>query len=212
MAQEMHVELIGLERNVELNGKIATVVDYETKNDRFIVILEGEKMKVKPKNIRALDEELETQMRRFQNRFSQDRHKAPRSMRVKGEKEECSICMEEMEGEVTLKCGHRMCPSCFACHSRVNNMCPYCRDVFAPERQNKLEISDTLAETMVTETVRDYYHEENMDEEINKALDILLDNDTPIHRAKLKASVYANMCCVSRDMLENVEDWYSENM
>ena len=37
MAQEMRVELIGLERNVELNGKIATVVDYETKNDRFIV-------------------------------------------------------------------------------------------------------------------------------------------------------------------------------
>ena len=50
------------------------MIDYETKNDRFIVILEGEKMKVKPKNIRALDDELETQMRRFQNRFSQDRH------------------------------------------------------------------------------------------------------------------------------------------
>ena len=87
MAQEMRVELIGLERNVELNGKIAAVVDYDTKNDRFIVILEGEKMKVKPKNIRALDEELETQMRRFQNRFSQDRHKAPRSMRERREKE-----------------------------------------------------------------------------------------------------------------------------
>ena len=103
MAQEMRVELIGLERNVELNGKIATVIDYETKNDRFIVVLDGEKMKVKLKNIRALDDELETQMRRFQNRFSQDRHRAPRSMRVKAEKEECSICMEEMEGEVTLK-------------------------------------------------------------------------------------------------------------
>ena len=43
MAQEMRVELIGLERNVELNGKIATVIDYETKNDRFIVILEVKK-------------------------------------------------------------------------------------------------------------------------------------------------------------------------
>ena len=212
MAYEMRVELIGLERNVDLNGKIALVVDYDTKNDRFIVILDGEKVKVKPKNIRTLDEEFNTQMRRFQNRFSQDRHKAPRSLRVKSEKEECSICMEEMEGEVRLKCGHRMCPSCFARHSRVNNRCPYCRDEFAPERQKKLEISDTLANTMVLETVRDYYHDEKIDEEINEALDIILDNDSPLHRAQLKANVYANMDGVCRDMLETIEEWYSENM
>lgn len=45
----------------------------------------------------------------------------------------CSICMEEMDGKVTLKCDHTMCPGCFAQHSRVNNTCPFCRDEFAPK-------------------------------------------------------------------------------
>jgi len=212
MTEEMRVELIGLERNASLNGKTAFVVDYDVKSDRFIVVMDGGKVKVKPINIKALDEELDEQMRMFQNRFSQDRPKAPRSIRVKPEKEECSICMEEMRGEVTLKCGHRMCPSCFARHSRVNNTCPYCRDMFVPEKTNNLEISDTLGNAMVMETVRDYYHEEKMDEEINTALNDLLENDTPINRAHLKATVYANMDGVCREMLETVEEWYDENM
>ena len=105
-----------------------------------------------------------------------------------------------------------MCPSCFARHSRVNNTCPYCRDMFVPEKTNNLEISDTLGNAMVMETVRDYYHEEKMDEEINTALNDLLENDTPINRAHLKATVYANMDGVCREMLETVEEWYDENM
>lgn len=45
----------------------------------------------------------------------------------------CLICADEMDGKVTLKCGHIMCPGCFARHSRVNNTCPFCRDEFAPK-------------------------------------------------------------------------------
>lgn len=42
--------------------------------------------------------------------------------------DECSICMEKMEGGVALmKCGHVMCISCFAQQARVNNTCPFCR-------------------------------------------------------------------------------------
>ena len=120
--------------------------------------------------------------------------------------------MEEMSGEVTLKCGHRMCPSCFAQHSRVNNTCPYCRDEFAPEQGGKPEISETLASTMIIETVRDYYYNEEMDEELNEFIDALLENDTPINRANLKACVYANMDGACREMLEATEEWYEENM
>ena len=47
----------------------------------------------------------------------------------------CVICTEEMCGRVTLKCGHEMCPECFANHARVNHMCPFCRDEFAPKRE-----------------------------------------------------------------------------
>ena len=119
--------------------------------------------------------------------------------------------MEEMSGEVTLKCGHRMCPSCFAQHSRVSNACPYCRDEFAPEQGAKPEISTTLANTMILETVRDYYYDEEMDEELNGFIEALLKTDTPSIRGELKACVYANMDGVCREMLEVTEEWYEEN-
>ena len=40
---EMVVQLTGLERNVELNGKHANMLDYDSKSDRFIVCIDGEK-------------------------------------------------------------------------------------------------------------------------------------------------------------------------
>lgn len=46
---------------------------------------------------------------------------------------DCPICMEQCQGITILKCGHIMCPECFAQHSRVNNKCPLCRDEFAEE-------------------------------------------------------------------------------
>ena len=51
---------------------------------------------------------------------------------------ECIICNEPLEGKVELKCGHKMCPECFANHSRVNNTCPFCRDEFAPKVKKQL--------------------------------------------------------------------------
>jgi hypothetical protein len=61
----------------------------------------------------------------------------------------CLICMDDMDGKVTLRCGHEMCPDCFARHSRVNHTCPFCRDEFAPKVKiiNKLPIEslDALA-------------------------------------------------------------------
>ena len=43
----------------------------------------------------------------------------------------CVICTDIMRGKVTLKCEHEMCPECFAYHSRVNHVCPFCRAPFA---------------------------------------------------------------------------------
>ena len=63
----------------------------------------------------------------------------------------CSICMDEMCGKVILKCGHEMCPGCFAQHSRVNNTCPFCRDEFAPkpkvQAKMPIEMLDWIADT-----------------------------------------------------------------
>jgi hypothetical protein len=63
----------------------------------------------------------------------------------------CAICMEEMSGTTILKCGHMMCASCFAQHSRVANTCPFCRDEFAPAPKKQREkmpvaISDAIAD------------------------------------------------------------------
>lgn len=62
----------------------------------------------------------------------------------------CSICMEDMCGKVTLKCGHEMCPDCFAQHSRVNHTCPFCREEFAPKPKKQVKMPlyqlDSIAE------------------------------------------------------------------
>jgi len=213
--EEKLVEVTGLERNVDLNGKQGTILNYDPKSDRFIICINDEKWKVKLANIKTVDVVFEKRERVFHIGAPPLRNTARRRSRPtakpKTKKEECAICMEEMSGEVTLKCGHRMCPSCFAQHSRVSNACPYCRDEFAPEQGAKPEISTTLANTMILETVRDYYYDEEMDEEINGFIEALLKTDTPIIRGDLKACVYANMDGVCREMLEVTEEWYEEN-
>lgn len=51
----------------------------------------------------------------------------------------CAICTEEMQGVSILRCGHSMCASCFAQHSRVSHTCPFCRDEFAPKPKKQRE-------------------------------------------------------------------------
>lgn len=205
----MLVEVTGLERNVGLNGKWGTILDYDGKSDRFIICINDEKWKVKLANIKTRESTFHIEAPPPRNIT---RRRSCPTAKSKPKKEECPICMEEMAGEVTLKCGHRMCPSCFAQHSRVSNACPYCRDEFAPEQEGKLEISATLAQTMIVETVRDYYYNEEIDEELNGFIERLLENDTPMNREHLKACIYANMDGACREMLEATEEWYEENM
>ena len=47
---------------------------------------------------------------------------------------------------------------------------------------------------------------------MNEDIETLLENDTQINRANLKACVYANMDGACREMLEATEEWYEENM
>tara|TARA_B110000261_G_scaffold65227_1_gene76517 strand:+ start:2358 stop:2954 length:597 start_codon:yes stop_codon:yes gene_type:complete len=85
-----------------------------------------------------------------------------RQVRASGAAEEtlrdntCLICTDVMDGNVTLRCGHEMCPECFAQHSRVNNTCPFCRDEFASKVKvrNKLPIEgiEAIAETWAMQT------------------------------------------------------------
>tara|TARA_B100000963_G_scaffold361975_1_gene401507 strand:+ start:4798 stop:5388 length:591 start_codon:yes stop_codon:yes gene_type:complete len=51
---------------------------------------------------------------------------------------QCFICYDEMiNGVVKLKCGHTLCPSCFAKHMREQGNCPFCR-VEICSRPNKI--------------------------------------------------------------------------
>jgi len=213
---ESTAELTGLERNASLNGKRVTMLDYDSETNRFIVSIEGVKAKVKPINIKMIEDNLSKRERIFHIGAPPSGNPTRKHSRVRAKqnetKEVCAICMEEMSGEVTLKCGHRLCPSCFAQHSRVSNTCPYCRDEFAPKESGKPEISDTLGNTMVIETVREYYSNEEMDEELDVLISAMIENDSPISRVNLKACVYANMDGVCREMLEATEEWYEENM
>lgn len=68
----------------------------------------------------------------------------------------CSICMEEMEGRVTMKCGHEMCPECFANHARVNHTCPFCRDEFA----KKNEVREKIPAESISAIVEEMYDPE----------------------------------------------------
>jgi hypothetical protein len=63
---------------------------------------------------------------------------------------ECAICMNPMQGKVSLRCGHEMCPDCFARHSRENNTCPFCREEFSckPKRLRET-MSDSVADAIV---------------------------------------------------------------
>jgi uncharacterized coiled-coil protein SlyX len=75
----------------------------------------------------------------------------------------CLICTDDMDGKVSLRCGHEMCPDCFAQHSRVNNTCPFCRDEFAPKVKipNKLpdEALNAMADNWSTTTRQTgYFH------------------------------------------------------
>ena len=64
----------------------------------------------------------------------------------------CIICTDLMKGEVILQCGHKMCPSCFAQHSRVNNKCPFCRDEFVESEPKKnVAMPDEILDNIINQ-------------------------------------------------------------
>lgn len=125
---------------------------------------------------------------------------------------QCAICMETIPGKVTLKCGHEMCPSCYAMHSRVNNTCPFCRDEFAPEikKSNTLQMPIEEAEFVVEESIRDYYYDEVEDELVS----ILKENTHEVSEEvinKIKLSVYCHMYQMSMNTYHAIDEWVEEN-
>tara|TARA_A100001011_G_scaffold371352_1_gene428593 strand:+ start:2391 stop:2987 length:597 start_codon:yes stop_codon:yes gene_type:complete len=68
---------------------------------------------------------------------------------------DCAICMEPMKGKVTLRCGHEMCPDCFAQHARQNNTCPFCREEFSCKPKKRREqMSDVVVDAIVDDWSR----------------------------------------------------------
>ena len=114
----------------------------------------------------------------------------------------CSICMEDMCGKVTLKCGHEMCPDCFAQHSRVNNTCPFCREEFAPKpkRQVKMPLYqlNSVAE-MWARNAENYFKRQRI------RLMGMSNNQVERHLTWL---VTAN----SKILMEHVKNWYDKDI
>jgi len=230
----MYVELINLKENKGFNKTLAELLDYDKKRDRFVVKLyNGSKAKVKVENILDIEENVSTsntlgtpgvfnigkappKIKKY------NKYVKKRKMKKQKDKcnfEECNICMDLMRGEVKLKCGHKMCPECFAQHSRKTNTCPFCRDDFAPKIKEKTRLSEQLANIMVSEVVEDYFdkdEEDELDEKINELLRLNSETDKKLVRinmakADIKATVYAHMTETARIMYEDVEEWYDEN-
>jgi|TARA_B110000285_G_C14915868_1_gene510177 hypothetical protein len=211
---EHKVNLCGLERNIEFNDELVTILNYDKTKNRYIVLFaNGEKGRVKPHNIKCdhFDK------LRGEGSFSigaappRPNAKKPKWRPKKKQTNECAICMEDMKGRVTLQCGHILCPSCFARHSRVNNTCPFCRDVFAPEIEGRSRISTSLGEQMVVEAVKDYYNDEDVESELSEMITNVVNDNTEVNRSKLNASVYACMDGACQMLYYDIDDWYDEN-
>jgi hypothetical protein len=62
----------------------------------------------------------------------------------------CPVCMDPIiNGVVVLKCTHKLCPSCYASHSRVNNKCPMCRDEFAEKPKTTDPMPDQVMVSLI---------------------------------------------------------------
>ena len=123
----------------------------------------------------------------------------------------CNICMETVSGKVTLKCGHEMCPGCYAMHSRVNNTCPYCRDVFAPEikKPEALRMPFQTAQTIIEDTIRDYYYEDVKDE-----LNVILKESGNLSQENIEnvqLAVYCHLYQVSMDTYHVIDEWLDDS-
>lgn len=109
------------------------------------------KIKTKVKNTNEINIELESKIEDLnyiiKKQSTTIEELAPNNKEVYDPaKNECLICSEVMKGKVELKCGHALCPNCFAQHSRLANTCPFCRDEFSckPKKQRERMHDDVL--------------------------------------------------------------------
>lgn len=72
-------------------------------------------------------------------------------------KKECIICYEDVggeNGEVTTKCGHKYCTTCFIIHMRQKSKCAYCRiDICETPHSSLPLFSEALEERIINECV-----------------------------------------------------------
>jgi hypothetical protein len=72
-------------------------------------------------------------------------------------KKECIICYEDVggeNGEVTTRCGHKYCTTCFITHMRQKNKCAYCRMEICETPHSSLPLfSEALEERIINECI-----------------------------------------------------------
>ena len=115
----------------------------------------------------------------------------------------CLICADEMDGKVALRCGHIMCPGCFARHSRVNNACPFCRDEFAPKvklpAKLPMESIDAIADNWCNHTRNTGYFADHLSRNRTRF------NENPAAAEEHLAWLVREN---SKILMRNIKSWY----
>ena len=87
---------------------------------------------------------------------------------------ECPICQTTItQGEVTLKCKHKICVPCFTQWARRANTCPCCRDEFAakPEPPKQIVKSKKITSAKAASIIQE--HRDNLNDYCKIRLKIL---------------------------------------
>lgn len=146
------------------------------------------------------------------SRYGIKKRKQPNVVDGKKTKTACVICNDFVDGRVSLKCCHEMCPTCFARHARVNNTCPFCRDEFAPKinKNTQFLMPIRVAEAIASTNVQDYYHYE-VDEVIEKLLNDKKSSMTEEDKIEFKNTIYHHMFQSAMGMYFDIKFWIQDN-
>lgn len=78
--------------------------------------------------------------------------------------EECVICMEELNTNITTKCNHTFCKKCMFEHLKKKNECPMCRQNILISNTSDYSISSILSDRPYSSVLPDHLYSSMMQE------------------------------------------------
>jgi hypothetical protein len=131
--------------------------------------------------------------------------------------EECIICYEEVggeNGEVTTKCGHKYCTTCFITHTRQKNKCAYCRtDICETPRSSLPVFSEALEERIINDCVNNQELKTEIIDHIKRRFEVSIMLHGGICTVEIANHIFDNeisfvfpMAIVSHNVLDTVTE------